>query len=233
MKPIQKDERFTLSQIISEKLKQYIIEQQLTPGQKLPSERELVKTLEVSRSVLREALRALENSGILSIRHGEGAFIQRHNIAPVFNQLMFLWKLDHKKVCELFELRQVFELSAIEQAVDNATESDFDRLETLALRMKQVAGDTRRIQETDIAFHQTLISATHNELFTQLTELIVQYFASIPHHHMGEKELGKSVEEHLQIVDALRSRNPIEAKRILRSHLQFSKKYVKDVNDPI
>lgn len=233
MNHIQKEERHTLSQKISEQLKQYIIEEQLVPGQTLPSERELAKLMQVSRPVIREALRALELSGVLSIRHGEGAFIQSHSVAPLFDQLLFLWKLDNKKVCDLFDLRQIFELAAIEQIVQRATVADFDHLEALALEMRQAGGDTELMQAADIRFHQALVSAAHHELFAQLTEVIVQYFARTSHHHMGQSEVDKTVAEHLHIVDALRKRDEAEAKRILRAHLEFSKKYVRDINDSI
>lgn len=227
MKPVQKEERYTLSHLVSEKLKQYIIENQIQPGQRLPAERELVKTLQVSRSVLREALRGLENLGILSIRHGEGAFVKTHDMSPLINQLMFHWKLDQKKTSDLFELRKIFELAAIDQIVQYAGEDDFNHLDVLATRMKKVKGDMLLTQEADIEFHLALIRATHNELFVQMTELLVQYFAQTPHHHMNELEIDKTTAEHAQIAAALRKRDSHEAKRVLQNHLEFSKKYVK------
>lgn len=227
MKPVQKEERYTLSHLVSEKLKQYIIENQIQPGQRLPAERELVKTLQVSRSVLREALRGLENLGILSIRHGEGAFVKSYDMTPLFDQLMFMWKLDQKRVGELFELRKILELAAIDQIVQHASDDDFKQLESLADGMKQTRGDTSQVQQADVEFHLALIKATHNELFAQMTELAVQYFAQTPHHHMNEEEIHKATTEHAQIVAALRQRDSAEAKRVLQNHLDFSKKYVK------
>ena len=227
MKPVQKEERYTLSHLVSEKLKQYIIENQIQPGQRLPAERELVKTLQVSRSVLREALRGLENIGILSIRHGEGAFVKTHYMTPLINQLMFHWKLDQKKVSDLFELRKIFELAAIEQIIQHAGEADFDQLGELSSHMKKAAGDTLLVQQADVEFHLCLIQATHNELFIQMTELLVQYFSQTPHYHMTAQEIEKAIIEHAEIVSALRKRDAQEAKRILQNHLDFSKKYVK------
>ncbi|KRG14020.1 hypothetical protein ACA29_06530 [Lederbergia galactosidilytica] len=75
MKPIQENERFTLSKIISDDLKEYILKNKLTTGDRLPSERELSTKMEVSRVIIREALRSLEATGIITIRQGEGAFV--------------------------------------------------------------------------------------------------------------------------------------------------------------
>lgn len=227
MKPVQKEERYTLSHLVSEKLKQYIIENQIQPGHRLPAERELVKTLQVSRSVLREALRGLENIGILSIRHGEGAFVKTYDMSPLINQLMFHWKLDQKRMSDLFELRKIFELAAIDQIVQYAGVDDFNHLENLATKMQEAKGDTLLAQRADIEFHLALIQATHNELFVQMTELLVQYFSQTPHHHMNEQEIDKATAEHVQIATALRKRDNDEAKRVLQNHLDFSKKYVK------
>jgi len=232
MKPVQKDERFPLSKIVSEKIKQYIIDNRLGPGQKLPSEREFVKMLNVSRAVLREALRTLESSGILTIRHGEGAFMQNDDMSAFFEQLIFLWKIDNKKRSDLLELRHIFELAAIEQIVRHANADNLDTLEALALKTR-TGPNTKAVQEADIEFHRGLLYATNNDLFAQLTDLIVEYFSNVPHHHMGEQEVLKASEEHLRIVEALRNRDDQQAKQLLREHLEFSKNYIQDIDNTL
>ncbi len=59
-----------------------------------------------------------------------------------------------------------------------------------------------------------------------MTELLVQYFAQVPHHHMRDEEIEKTTKEHLEIVAHLRKRDSSEAKRVLSNHLDFSRKYV-------
>jgi DNA-binding FadR family transcriptional regulator len=223
MEPIRKDECYTLSKIVSEKLKQYILEHQLRPGERLPSERDLVKTMNVSRSVLREALRMLENAGIIEIRHGEGAFISNaDNITPITEHLLFMWKVGNKSRDELFELRMIFECAAINEAVRQASEEDLRELETAALRMREAA-DTRAIQAADLEFHRCLLKATANQLFFQMTDIIIEYFSQIPHDHMNEQEQAKAAEDHLQIVAALRERDAARARQLLIDHLNYSK----------
>ncbi|WP_274363144.1 FadR/GntR family transcriptional regulator [Paenibacillus thermotolerans] len=233
MKPIQKDERLTLSKIVSENLKEYILDHRLEPGQKLPSERDLVKMMNVSRSILREALRILESTGIIAIKHGEGAFVQGdRDLSSLFEHIFFMWKVGNKTRGDLLELRYIFELTAIEQAVQRATDEDLSELEKLALRMQEVT-DTKSIQDADIEFHRGMLKTTHSELFIQMTDLIIEYFSNVPHDHMDIKERDKSVRDHLQIVEAIRKRDAARAKQLLKDHLDYSKARLLYVNETL
>lgn len=231
MKPVNKDERFTLSKIVSDNLKQYILDHELKPGDKLPSERDLVKMMNVSRSILREALRTLESSGILIIRHGDGAFVQSdEDLSVISEQFLFMWKLGNKKQSDLLELRRIYESSAIEEAIFRASKEDLDTLEQLANQMKDLM-DTKAIQDADIEFHRGLLKATNNDLFIQMADFIVEYFANVPHRHMDPQERDKSLNEHLQIVQAIREKDILKGKLLLREHLNYSKKHLQFVSE--
>lgn len=231
MKPIQKDERYTLSKIVSENLKQYILDQRLEPGQKLPSEREFSKQMNVSRSILREALRTLESSGIITIRHGEGAFVKSDSdLSSLIEHLLFMWRLSNKTKDDLLELRCIFESAALEQIILRADDEELQSLEQTARKIGD-HHDTKSIQDADIEFHRGLIKSTGNELFIQMTELIIEYFAGVPHGHMGKKERDKSLQDHLDIVEALRGRDASKAKRLLADHLYYSRKYLQSANE--
>ncbi|MFC5702757.1 FadR/GntR family transcriptional regulator [Cohnella faecalis] len=230
MGTVKKQERSTLANDVSKYLKQYIIDNNIGPGQKLPSERELSNTLQVSRQILREGLRSLESTGIISIRHGDGAIVQSHNLTPLLEQLMFLWKMDNKKISQLLDLRQIFELAAVDKIIANATEADFQMLRDLTLQMAQPAADTKAIQEADIEFHRALITATHNEMFMQLTDLIIEYFSKVSHYDMGPFSVEQWVQNHLSIVDALEKKDEILAKQVLRDHLDNSRQYLIDID---
>jgi GntR family transcriptional regulator, transcriptional repressor for pyruvate dehydrogenase complex len=233
MKPIEKTERFTLKKMVIEHLKQYIIEHEIGPGEKLPPERELIKILNVSRSVIREALSYLENTGVLSIRQGQGIFVKPHDLTPLLEQMMFVWKIENKKINELLDLRLLFELTAIGEIIRNGNEADLNELEKIATKMDDPNQNTEWIQNADIDFHRALIKATHNELFIQITHLIVEYFSKVPHHQMTSANIEKTVNEHKDIVQALRENDEKKAKDILSEHLNWSKQNVINVNDNI
>ena len=94
MKPILPTERRSLKQQTIEAIKQYIIEEGLRANDKLPTERKLVTMFGVSRSVVREALSYLENTGVIRVRQGQGAFLNASNIDKVLENFFFLWNIN-------------------------------------------------------------------------------------------------------------------------------------------
>ena len=174
MEPLQKNERLTLSKIVSEQLKQFILDNHMLPGDKLPSEREMFKKFSVSRTVLREALRYLELSGFLVIRHGEGAFIKEQDLSPLMDQLVFQWKtIKREDRKELHDLRIMLELNAVDMIVSNGSADDLDLIEKSAKLCSQESNADKQA-ELDHQFHTTLIQSTHNRYFIQLAAPILQ-----------------------------------------------------------
>ncbi|MBS4219571.1 FadR family transcriptional regulator [Bacillus sp. FJAT-49711] len=220
MKRIEDRERFTLSKIVSENLRQYIIDHQLKTGDKLPSERDLAVMLDVSRVIVREALRALESTGIIVIRHGEGAFVNTDDTSVILNHLLFFWRMNNERIEELFELRQLLEKTAIEQIIANSDTVHLAELEKIIFEMSQTT-NSDAFKELDIEFHKELIKATNNELFTQLTDVIVQYFSGVSR-MMDEKNRNKTISEHQLIIDAIKDKNKKLAIQLLTDHLQYS-----------
>ncbi|MCJ8008392.1 FadR/GntR family transcriptional regulator [Lederbergia wuyishanensis] len=223
MKRIEDRERFTLSKLVSDNLRQYIIDHQLKTGDKLPSERDLASMLNVSRVIVREALRALESTGIIVIRHGEGAFVNSDDTSVILNHLLFFWKMSNERIEELFELRQLLEKTAIEQIIVNSDTKHLTILENIIFEMSETS-DSSAFKELDIEFHKELIKATNNELFTQLTDVVVQYFSGVSH-EMDELNRNKVVTEHQLIVDAIKDKNKNLALQLLNDHLQYSLVY--------
>lgn len=220
LKRIEDKERFTLSKIVSENLRQYIIDHQLKTGDKLPSERDLAVMLNVSRVIVREALRALESTGIIVIRHGEGAFVNTDDTSVIFNHLLFFWKMNNERIEELYELRKLLEKTAIEQIITNSDTKHLVGLETIIFEMTRTT-DSETFKELDIEFHKELIKATNNELFTQLTDVIVQYFSGVSR-VMDEENRNKTITEHKLILDAIKEKNKNLAVQLLNDHLQYS-----------
>ncbi|MEK3888609.1 FadR/GntR family transcriptional regulator [Bacillus sp. FSL K6-3431] len=224
MKPIEDKERYTLSKIVSDNLRKYIMENKMTTGDKLPSERDLASMLEVSRVIIREALRSLESTGIIVIRHGEGAFVNTDDSSIIFNHLLFFWQMNNEKIEELFELRHLLEKTAIEQLIANTEAEHLEKLNNIIDRMSHTT-DPKLFKQLDIEFHRGLIQATNNELFSQLTDIIVQYFSSVPHSQMDQDNRNKTVYEHKMILEALKNKNKELALQLLSEHLQYSKKF--------
>src|SRR5688500_9783718 len=114
------------------------------PGERLPAERELAERLGVSRPSLREALRALEISGIVESRHGGGPYV-RDSFDPGFiSPLALALETSGDATGDLWEVRIVFEPPIAARAAMRATDDELDRLEVLVEDMFEVAPDVER-----------------------------------------------------------------------------------------
>jgi DNA-binding FadR family transcriptional regulator len=177
-----------------------------------------VATLGASRNSVREALRALHTLGIVEIRHGYGTFVGSAPLTAVTPGLLFRTRLavraDPSALADLVEVRELLELGLIERV---AHESDVDLLEDLDAAVEAMrAGD---LADADRRFHERLYAGVGNELATQLVSLFWDIY------HQVAKELApppldrsQVVGSHQRIVDALRSRDPAQARVVLRSH---------------
>ncbi|MEH7380499.1 FadR/GntR family transcriptional regulator [Bacillus sp. JJ1533] len=222
MNPIEDKERYTLSKIVSDTLKDYIVKNNLTTGDKLPSERELVKMFDVSRVVIREALHALESTGIITIKYGEGAFVNTDDSSVVFNNLLQFWQMNDNNTEDLLELRHLLEKSAVEHLIEKTNIGQLDELESSIENMSK-SKDLEEFTKYDIEFHLGLISATNNELFVQLGSIIVQYFSNLSSEELSKEEKEKAIQEHRLILMALKNKDKKEALQLLFDHFQGSK----------
>ncbi|WP_230200216.1 FadR/GntR family transcriptional regulator [Bacillus niameyensis] len=222
LKPIQDNERFTLSKIVSDDLREYIVQNNLTTGDRLPSERDLSAQLNVSRVVVREALRSLEATGMITIRHGEGAFVNTDDPSIIFNHLLYFWKINNQNVKELLDLRILLEKSAIEQIIHHTDTSYLEALEKVIQKM-ELTNDPEAFKRYDAEFHMGLIQATRNGLFNQLADIILQYFNDMPSLSLTDIEKETTLHEHRSIINALKESNKEKALELLKLHLQHSK----------
>ena len=110
--------RTSLVDVAVEKLKEYIAEHQFGKGDKLPSEKMLVEQLGVSRTVVREAISRLQQSGLIQVKSGSGMFITEKNkhLSMLFESHM---KVHGFKIKELLEVRKILELGAIRLLIEN------------------------------------------------------------------------------------------------------------------
>lgn len=224
MEPISNTERKSLKQTVIQEIKTYIIDNQLTEGDKLPTERKFTEMYGVSRSVVREALSYLENTGVITIRQGQGATLSRSNIDKLLSNFFFLWKINGGDFEEVLSLRMIFESSAIDEIIRNNDPAQFKRLEQFVSRNSGVdpAEDFRAI---DQEFHEQLLKATGNDLFIQMTSIITSYFFEVaPSIDLSTGERGSMLKEHKEIVDRIVNRDAEGAKQLLTGHLSKVKK---------
>lgn len=220
-------EKVNLSHIVSERIKTYIIEHDLKEGERLPSEKQLIDMLGVSRTVVREALKSLEMIGILKIKTGDGIYVNALSLKPVLDQVSFRWKQDERKMKELLSTRRILELGAVEMAIERYEVPLIEQMGywNEAMANKIAAGEMPL--EEDLEFHRALFKATGNETYYELSEVITDFFLNVRQLHFGKVEDTKqSFVEHQRIVDFILAKDTARAKREMELHLEPLRKYM-------
>lgn len=199
------------SQVLQE-IKQYILDKGMTEGDRLPTERAFTEMYGVSRSVVREALSYLEHTGVIETVQGRGTVIKAPDISSLVEGFLFSFQVANGSKNDLLSLRIIFECAAIEEIVK--LDKDISDLKAI------VNEDVINHYENDKAFHQTLLSATGNVLFEQLSSVIQSYF-----YHIEEE--GKEInyiqtnEMHKKIIEAIANKDVQLAKELMATHLSI------------
>lgn len=199
------------SQVLQE-IKQYILDNGLTEGDRLPTERAFTEMYGVSRSVVREALSYLEHTGVIETVQGRGTVIKSPDISSLVEGFLFSFQVANGSKNDLLSLRIIFECAAIEEIV--RLDKDISNLRAI------INEDVINHYENDKTFHQTLLSTTGNVLFEQLSSVIQSYF-----YHIEEE--GKAInysqtnEMHKKIIEAISDKDVQLAKELMTTHLSI------------
>ncbi|MCL6596374.1 MAG: FadR family transcriptional regulator [Firmicutes bacterium] len=190
------------------------------PGGRLPTERALALMFGVSRSVIRDALRVLEASGVLGIEHGRGIFVSEHMGSGLGNRLVApllgLTELHH-----LFELRMAVEVAGAGLAALHATDEERRSLVAQADRSLRIPPDgLDEFARADQEFHLLVHAATHNPIFMQVMESLLDLLAvsrgaslRVP----GRPRL--SMTEHKRVAQRIAQGDPDGARAAMAWHL--------------
>jgi DNA-binding FadR family transcriptional regulator len=202
-------------QVVSE-LERMIAEQYPQPGQRVPKEADLAERFQVSRVVIREAMKILEDRGVVEVRAGRGTVTltpspdkAKEVLMRLFNDQPIPSLLEMER---LLELRQVLEETAAGLAAVRATEEDLEAMAS-ALRAMERGRSGPEIIEADLQFHSAVARATHNHYFEivigPLTHTFIQQMRLTNASNLG-------MELHCHIYEAIRARNPVAARQAVR-----------------
>ena len=169
--------------IVTEYIKNKIIYKELRSGDKIPTETELCRMLNVSRSSVREALKVLEAIKIIQIRRGDGTYISKAKDITFSEALLFRIILDDMKMQELLDFREQIELIVLKLAISYAKEEDVNKLKNNLNDMKKCISEEpenyKKLHHLDIAFHDILVNSTHNFLVKEFYLLSMKIFSPI------------------------------------------------------
>lgn len=164
--------RQTLADQAVESIVRYIRTHELKPGAMLPPAGTLAAQLGVSRSVIREALKALVGQNTIEIINGKGAIIKPLGSQDLNTFFRRALGFDSHAIHELLEVRQGLEVQAARLAAQRRTPQDLDNLEQILERMRHHFHDVEAYTADDLAFHVSIAQSTHNTMMVCMVESI-------------------------------------------------------------
>lgn len=220
-KPLR--ESGTLSDRVVSRIEGLITDERLQPGQRLPSERDLAQLLGVSRPVVREAVKRLEEQGQLEVRHGQGVFVRQTVSSGIRSRLATL----SVNLRELFAMREVLEGPAAAWAAQAVAPEGLQQLADLLAQQEQARSepiDFDRLRDLDAAFHLAIVGLAGNRFLLQTMGVLQEMLASgmqttlrLP----GRVEASRR--DHQAIFDAIAANDPVAARRAACAHVDAAR----------
>ena len=221
-KPIQTDR---ISNVVVDQIKDAVFQKKLKAGDKLPSERQLMDQFKTSRVTIREALRTLEQFGILEIRRGMegGAFIRDPNTKFINNFLQDMFSMEKIKISDLTEARMAIEPFSVKLATERITEDSLEKVrqniqEARECLDRKNKNDARLL---DLEFHRLIAQASQNPviffMIDSIMDIMENNISSIP---LSAKPVEKTNQYHEEIYAALRDRDVRKTEELMLRHIQ-------------
>lgn len=218
---------------VIEQIKGMITNGVLKKGDRLPSERELVEQLGISRASIREALRSLEIIGLIESKQGEGNFIRENFDNTLFEPLSIMFMLNDCKVEEIFELRKVIEIETAALAAKKITDEEIDELQILINNMKTSEDEDERVKD-DAKFHYTIAKASRNFLVLSILNTVaslIDSFIKDARKDIINNQLKDNIDnDHEEILNALKEHNSNKASESMRKHMNLINKNLIKLN---
>lgn len=210
MRPIK---RTQLQSQIIEFIKQYIDENKLKSGDRLPSQEELINLMGVSRSSLREAIKTLEAKDILEVLNGKGIFIKNGSTNIISAQIEF--RKEKESILELLEARRILEREIIHLVILNATEEELDEIGKILKVIMDKYHKGEKQNNSDKKFHLEIYNSCHNRIMNQLILSIYNLLENLWDFPLGMKDpFTKTMPLHEELYNCIRKRNVKKAQHI-------------------
>ena len=190
------------------------------PDSRLPPERELAQSLEVSRTSLREALAALTHLGVIEMR-GKKKFVDAIRAQAQLAARTAPGERERELLSDPSETRRLLEPEVAAKAAERASNDDLEEIANWLDRMTAAAQQGGRVAEYDAAFHVAIARATGNRMLASLISALADALRqSRELSFVPARGVEVSLRGHRRILEALKARDPGRARREMRKHLE-------------
>ncbi len=216
-----------IADYIVEQIENSIKKGELLPNSRLPSERELARIFEVSRTSVREALNILQAKGLIVSTQGGGTFVRPFTDYILDVDLKTFVKDDPALIWDLVEIRKNIELWAVRKACDVADESDLETLKDAFMDLYEDYINNRPDEQSDAEFHFAIIKATKNTVLMHMMSSIFKLLKDATnmgrHYEFEIRKLTREelLNEHREVFEAIMKRDADLAYEKMKKHLSY------------
>ncbi len=216
---------------VAQEIKDMIVRDKMRPGDKLPTEMELMQMFSISRSTLRESMKVLKAENVITSRQGSGTFISQET--GLGDDPLGLHFTDQSKLLHnLLETRMLIEPEIAALATQRATSEDIERLKRIVDNMYASNSNDSYTEEMDVRFHTAIAECTHNDVLIRVVPIINE---SIRRGHLetqdDEESFNRAKRSHLGIYQAIADRNYIEARFLAERHIWETQNDIRSKED--
>jgi DNA-binding FadR family transcriptional regulator len=208
---------------VAEQLRDAILAGRLAAGDELPTERELTEQFGVSRTTLREALRALQAQGLVTSRAAPRRPIVNALPNPLSDAIAVIKQRDQVSLFDLIQFRGMLELEAIDRGSLEHGPDHWSETRSALARMREAVGDPVAFQRGYVEFHLALVRAAGNEMlhlsaeatFDALDEHLLEAFHRVARSGVGAAPFERAVDDHAAILAALEAGDAAKARDVI------------------
>ncbi len=214
-----------ISEVIRDQLEEMIRNGDIQPGEKLDSVEKLSASFEVSRSAVREALSALRAVGLVTIRQGEGTFVNKFDFSGMVDPVGRRRILSDKEKQELFQVRKIIEVGVASLAAEHRSEDHLVQLKEALDRMAVAEGGKDLGEQADVEFHLAIAESTGNAVLIEMMQKLSDTLALTMYEsrkislYAKAQTLNRLHSEHEQIYLAIEAKDADGANSAMMEHL--------------
>ena len=214
-----------LSDMAAESIVSFIIENELQPGDKLPTEKEISLRLGIGRTSVREGISQLETVGLLERQQGYGLFLKEVTLDSFFRMkerfsVASFMSPTPKEILDFLDTRLIIETAACEMAADNIMPKAMKSLEDHHRHMSGAMENRKKFMSHDLKFHSEIVQASGNTILPKMLGLIQDLFYKQLFIFAGyPRGLDKALDFHGRILEGLRKKDKAMAAGVMREHI--------------
>ncbi|GGB57971.1 hypothetical protein GCM10011409_39330 [Lentibacillus populi] len=226
-------DKISLSRTISSEIvliiKDNLLRGVLKPGDKLPTEKELMEQFGVSRTPVREAIKILEAIGVIQIKRGEGMFITNNLSQFTLNPLIFSLIMHSNNMEQLIEFRQHFEVLLMNMIITNG-QKDISRIEEVYQSQEERMNSDlspEELADIDLEFHYAVLEATNNPFVIEIGKTIYEIIKPNMIHFKHSSNIERTLKTHNFYLELLRGNIDFNSGTVVQQMIKNNEEMVK------